>query len=111
MTFLSDTFEGSITSKDICLKSGLLDLLLPTWSLQRIFNKRRTDGARGSTKYSTISAWQGQATNSSKALTKCIARARIHVERATERMEKNKILSSNFPLSLKAVASQIVHVV
>jgi hypothetical protein len=44
-------------------------------------------------------------------LTKRIARVRIHVERAIERMKKFKIIGTTIPLSLKSVATEIVHII
>jgi hypothetical protein len=35
----------------------------------------------------------------------------IHVERAIERMKKFKIIGTTIPLSLKSVATEIVHII
>ena len=44
-------------------------------------------------------------------LTKRIARVRIHVERAIERMKKNQIIGEIVPFSFKLSISQIVHII
>ena len=114
VSFLSDTYEGSISYKQIFVKSGLLDLLQPGdlviadrgFLIKDILQERKVD-----LNIPPFLGKRDRLTAKEEVLTKRIARVRIHVERAIERMKKFKIISKIVPLSLKPVISQIVHVI
>lgn len=114
ISFLSDTYEGSISDKQIFVKSGLVQLLEPGdlviadrgFLIRDVLQERKVD-----LNIPPFLGKRDKLTAQEEVLTKRIARVRIHVERAIERMKKFKILSKVLPLSLKPVISQVVHVI
>ena len=98
ITFLSDVYEGSISDKDITVKSGLVKSRRLSDCRLGILNKGYTRSTENRPQHTPI-------------LTKRIARVSIHVERAIERMKKFKIIGTTIPLSLKSVATEIVHII
>ncbi|XP_055999076.1 uncharacterized protein LOC125681637 [Ostrea edulis] len=114
VTFLSDVYEGSISDKEITVKSGLADLLNPGdlviadrgFLIRDILNPRKVD-----LNIPPFLSGRDRLTPQEEILTKRIARVRIHVERAIERMKKFKIIGTTIPLSLKPVATEIVHII
>ncbi|KAK6175897.1 hypothetical protein SNE40_014273 [Patella caerulea] len=111
--FVSDTFEGSISDKDIVLKSGFLDHLVPGdvimadrgFNIRDVLNSRKVDLI-----IPPFLAGREKLTPQEEALTKDIAKHRIHVERAIERIKKFRILQKIIPLSLEPLMTQIVFV-
>lgn len=114
VSFLSDTYEGSISDKQIFVKSHLVDLLEPGdlviadrgFLIKDVLQDRKVD-----LNIPPFLCGRDRLTAQEEVLTKRIARVRIHVERAIERMKKFKILTRLLPLSLKPTISQIVHVI
>ena len=114
MSFLLDTYEGSINDKQIFVKSGLLDLLQPgdlviadrSFLIKDSLLERKVDPNTP-----PFLGKRYRLTAKEEILTKRIARVRIHVERANEQMVKFKIIFKVAPLSLKPAISQIVHVI
>lgn len=116
VTFLSNTYmyEGSISDKEIVIKSHLVDFLQPGdlviadrgFLIKDILLERKVD-----LNIPPFLGKRDRLTAHEEILTKRIARVRIHVERAIERIKKFKILTRLLPLSLKPVISQIVHVI
>ncbi|KAL3891604.1 hypothetical protein ACJMK2_003859 [Sinanodonta woodiana] len=114
ITFLSEVYEGSISDKDIFVKSGLADLLEPGdlviadrgFLIKDVLMSRRVD-----LNIPSFLAGRDRLTPQEEIMTKRIARVRIHVERAIERMKKFKIIGTTLPLSLKPVASEVVHII
>ena len=114
VSFLSDTYEGSISDKQIVIRSGLVNLLQPGdlviadrgFLIKDILQEHKVD-----LNIPPFLGKRDRLTAQEEIQTKRIARVRIHVERAIERMKKFKILSRVVPLSLKPVISQIVHVI
>lgn len=114
ITFVSSAYEGSISDKNLFVRSGLLDLLdagdlviadrgfdiqdlLQAHSIQLdippFLNKR------------------GKFTPQEDMLTKRSARARIHVERAIERMKKLKIIGYKVPFCMRPIISQVISII
>lgn len=114
VTFLSDAYEGSISDKEITVKSGLLDLLNPGdlviadrgFDLKEVLQSRMVN-----LNIPPFLNGRSKLTPQEELLTKCIARVRIHVERSIERMKKFKIIGRTLPLNLRPVVTQIVHVI
>ncbi|XP_053402271.1 uncharacterized protein LOC128557834 [Mercenaria mercenaria] len=112
--FVSEVFEGSISDRDIVIKSGFLDLLNPgdTIMADRGFNIKDLLNAR---KVDLIIPpflmGRKHLTPQEEALTKDIAKHRIHVEMAIERMKKFKLLQKTIQLYLEPLMSQIVFIV
>lgn len=114
VTFLSDTYEGSIGDREIVLKSGLVNLLDP-WDLviadRGFLIKDILQDRKAELNIPPFLGNRKNLTAQGETLTKRIARVRIHVERATEMMKKYKIIGKILPLSLKPVVLQIVHII
>ena len=114
ITYCSDMYEGSISDKEIIKKCGFLDKLNPGdlviadrgFDIKDLLQTRKV--------HLNIPPFlmnRVRLTAQEEILTKRIARVRIHVERAIERMKKFKIIGRTLPLCLKPVVSQIVHVI
>ena len=112
--FTSDVFEGSISDRDIVIKSGFLDFLSPGdtvmadrgFNIRDLLNERKVD--------LIIPPFLGGRkclTPQEEAQTKDIAKHRIHVERSIERIKKFRLLQKIIPLSLQPVITQVVFVV
>ena len=112
--FTSDVFEGSISDREIVIKSGFLDYLCPGdtvmadrgFNIRDLLNERKVD--------LIIPPFLGGRkclTPQEEALTKDIAKHRIHVERSIERIKKYRLLHKVIPLSLQPVITQIVFIV
>ncbi|ELT89275.1 hypothetical protein CAPTEDRAFT_127344 [Capitella teleta] len=114
ISFISDTFEGSISDKEIVKRSGLVDILNPRdlviadrgFDIQDILQKKNVD-----LNIPPFLKKRPRLTPQEEILTKRIARVRIHVERAIERMKKFRVISQIVPLSLKPIISQMIHVI
>lgn len=110
VSFLSNMYEGSITDKEIVKRSGLLDLLNPGdlviadrgFDIQDLLQPRNI-----LLNIPPFLKGRARLTPQEEMITECIARVRIHVERAIERMKKFKVIGRMVPLSLKPVISQI----
>ncbi|ESO85262.1 hypothetical protein LOTGIDRAFT_96841, partial [Lottia gigantea] len=114
ITFLSDVYEGCISDKEITIRSGLAELLNPGdlviadrgFLIRDILNPRKVE-----LNIPPFLSGRDRLTPQEEILTKRIAWVGIHVERAIERMKKFKIIGTTIPLSLKPVASEIVHII
>ncbi|XP_066983774.1 uncharacterized protein [Macrobrachium rosenbergii] len=113
ISFLSNVFEGSISDKEIVKQSGLLELLYPGdlviadrgFDIKEILQSQQVN-----LNIQPFLKKRGHLTPQEEILTKCIARVRIHVERAIERMKNFKIIGQTVPVNLKPMITQIVHV-
>ena len=112
--FVSDAFEGSISDKEIVRVSGFLDFLNPGdvvmadrgFLIKELLNERHVK--------LIIPPFLGtrhRFTPQEEALTKDIAKHRIHVERSIERIKKFRILHNVVPQKLQPVFSQCVFVI
>lgn len=114
ISFMSDIFEGSISDKQIVQQSGLLDRLNPGDLViaDRGFDiKYMLQPRQVSLNIPPFLNGRDKLTPQEEILTKRIARVRIHVERAIERMKKFQIIGRRVHLSLKPTISQIVHII
>jgi hypothetical protein len=87
ITFLSDVYEGRISDKDITVKSGLVRsrrLIKSAYLIRDILDPRKID-----LNIPPFLSGRDRLTPQEEILTKRIARVRIHVERAIERMKKS----------------------
>ena len=114
ISFVSDVHEGSISDKDILKRSKILDLLNPgdLVMVDRGFNVRDLLLQKGAD--IVIPPFLGDRsslTPREEAQTRVIAKLRIHVERAIERMKKFKILKKIVPLNTLSTFSQTVFIV
>ncbi len=113
ITYVSDAYEGSISDKDIVVQSGFLDRLHPGdmvmadrgFLIREVLNERKVD-----LNIPPFLNGRKKFTPQEEAQTKQIAKVRIHVERAIERLKKFRLLQKVIPLSLVPVFSQIVFV-
>ena len=112
--FVSDVYEGSISDKEIVRRSGFLDYLQPGdvvmadrgFNIEELLMPRKVK--------LIIPPFLGGRhtfTPQEEAKTKDIAKHRIHVERAIERMKKFRILQKTIPLNIQPVFSQMVFVI
>lgn len=108
ISFLSDMFEGSISDKEIVKRSGLLDLLNPDDLVMADRGFDIKDLLQPRNVHLNIPPFlknRKNLTPQEEIDTKRIARVRIHVERAIERMKKFKIIGCKIPLTIKPVIS------
>ena len=114
ISFVSDVYEGSISDKDIFKKSGILDLVEKgdLVMVDRGFQVRDLLLEKGADIVIPPSlAGRDHLTPQEEALTRNIAKKRIHVERVIERMKKFKILKKTVQLNILPTFSQIVFIV
>lgn len=114
ITFVSNAYEGSISDKDLFVRSGLLNLLDPGDLViaDRGFDILDILQAHGiQLNIPPFLNKREKLTSQEEMTTKRIARARIHVERAIERMKKFKIIGHKLPLSMRPVITQIVSII
>ena len=112
--FVSDAFEGSISDKEIVRQSGFLDFLEAGdvvmadrgFLIEDYLNERNVKLIRP-----PFLGTRDRFTPQEEALTKDIAKHRIHVERSIERMKKFKILQKIVPQNLQPVFTQMVFVI
>ena len=112
-TFVSKLWSSGICDRNITQKPGLLDKLEPQddVTFDRGFNIRDLVTKKRATL--NIPPFAKGKTFSTKAVTKTrriAAAVRIHVERAIQRLKCFKILNGVIPISLAAVAGQMVFV-
>ena len=113
IVYVSDTFEGSISDKAIVMKSSFLDLINPgdTVMADRGFKIQHLLNSRKAHLYiPPFLRGRANFTPAEEIKTKKIAKLRIHVERAIERIKKYRLLQKRIPLALESVVSQIVFV-
>lgn len=118
-TFISMLFSGSISDKEITVKSGLLDTLQQLIDSGKI---KRGDGIMVDKGFliseeieklglklhiPPFASGSGQMPAGGVSLTKKIARHRVHVERAISRAKKFKIVDQRIELSLFPCINQI----
>lgn len=114
IVFISDGFEGSISDKEIVKKSGFLeyihegDLVLAD---RGFLIKEELMSKKAFLNIPPFLNGRDHFTALEEAQTKQIAKLRIHVERAIERMKKYKIISHTVPSNLAAIASQMIYVI
>ncbi|PFX23183.1 hypothetical protein AWC38_SpisGene12253 [Stylophora pistillata] len=110
-SFLSKFWTGSTSDRKITQESGLKDLLEEGdsvmadrgFNIRDILTKRKV--------YLNIPPFSKKGKQLSRAATKFtrqIARVRIHVERAIERLKDFKIFQGNLPLTLAPLADQML---
>ena len=113
VTFVSPLYTGSISDKELTLESGLLDLvegddnimadrgfILEEEAMERNVTMTVPPFTRGKSQFASSELHQ----------TKDIARLRIHVERAIERIKNYRILMGVLAASLIPLASMIFSV-
>lgn len=113
IVYVSDLFEGSISDKEIVSQSGFLDklnvgdLILADrgFTIRDILYEKQVE-----LNIPPFLHGREKFTPSEEIKTKTIAKLRIHVERAIERVKKFRLLSKTLPLSLSSVANQLVFV-
>ena len=111
--YISDAFEGSMSDNDIVKKSGFLDKLEAGdmiladrgFTIRDILYAKQVD-----LNISPFLRGRDKLTREEEIKTRQIARVRIHVERAIERIKKVRLLKKVIPLSLQPVFSQMVFV-
>ena len=114
IVFVSDAFEGSISDNEIVKQSGFLnflelgDVIMADrgFLVDDLLNERQVQIIRP-----PFLGTRDKFAPQEEALTKDIAKHRIHVERSIERMKKFKILKHVIPFQLQPVFSQIVFVI
>jgi hypothetical protein len=114
ISFMSNVYEGSISDREIFIQSGLADLLEPGdlviadrgFLIKDILQSRQAE-----LNIPPFLCGRERLTAQEEIVTKRIARVRIHVERAIERMKKFKIIGGRLPLTLKPVATQITQII
>lgn len=112
--FVSDAFEGAISDKEIDRQSGFLDhinegdLVLADRGFL-IHDELMKKGA--CLNIPPFLAGRDRFTAEEEVKTKAIAKCRIHVERAIERMKKYKVLSGRVPHVLTPMLTQLVFVI
>lgn len=117
--FISMLFSGSISDKEITTKSGLLDFLQQLMDCGKL---KQGDGVmvdkgfliRGEIEklglkllIPPFAPGSGQMTASDVALTRKIAKHRVHVERAISRAKKFKIIDNRIEASLFHCINQV----
>ena len=111
--FISDLYEGSIDDVTLFSQCGILNYINTGDSLlvDKGFTVQDLLTPRQATVF--IPPFLGKRATFTKEeilLTKRIAKARIHVERFNERLNKFKLLDKTIPLTLVPIASQLVYV-
>jgi len=119
LIFASTLFTGSISDKQITRDSGLYDVLRQLLDSGRL---QRGDGIMVDKGFNIQAEVEelglklnippkapskGQMSAADVAITKVIAKHRVHVERSISRIKKFKILSDRFDLSRIKLANQI----
>ncbi len=114
VTFVSEAYEGCISDKDIVVKSGLVDHLVPGDLVlaDRGFTIREHLQRYGvNINIPPFLGKRSKFTAPEELETKRIARVRIHVERCIERLRKYKIIKNVLKGSLRPCISQIVFII
>ena len=111
--FVSDLYEGSITDVEIFKQCGIMNHINPNdaFLVDKGFTIQHLLLSKQATTF--IPPFLGKRdkfTREEVLLTKQITKARIHVERFNERLEKFRLLDRVIPLSLTPIASQLVFV-
>lgn len=114
IVYLSDVYEGSISDKEIVKRSGFLDHLRPGdmvmadrgFNIEDLLMPRKCKLI-----IPPFLGGRNKFTPQEEAMTKDIAKHRIHVERAIERMKKFRILQKTIPLNIQPVFSQMVFLI
>ncbi|KAK2550373.1 hypothetical protein P5673_028886 [Acropora cervicornis] len=111
-SFISDLYSGAISDRAITIKSGLLEQLEPMDDVMadRAFNLRDLITKKKATLNIPPFAKGKQLSTKACTRTRRIASLRIHVERAIQRMKKFRLLQGVIPISIAAVANQVVFV-
>jgi hypothetical protein len=110
VTFVSSLFTGSISDKDLCVRSKLVDLIEvgdqvmvdKGFTIQDLLDKK---GA--SLVIPPFLREEEQFQSSEVIMTQQIARLRVHVERAIRRVKEFKILQQIIPLTIAGSVSQL----
>lgn len=112
--FISDGFEGSISDNEIVRQSGFLDKINPKDMVLADRGFLIKEDLMKKKAYLNIPPFLGNRnrfTDVEEAKTKAIAKCRIHVERAIEKMKKFRIIKHTVPLSLTPMVSQMTFVI
>lgn len=112
--FISDGFEGSASDKEIVKQSGFLDKINPRDMVLADRGFLIKEELMKKKAYLNIPPFLGgrdHFTDVEEAKTKAIAKCRIHVERAIEKMKKFRIIKQTVPSSLTPLVSQMVYVI
>jgi hypothetical protein len=112
--FVSDGFEGSISDNDIVRQSGFLDKINAgdvVMADRGFLIKHDLMKKKAYLNIPPFLAGRDHFTAAEEARTKSIAKCRIHVERAIEKIKKFRIIKQTLPSSLTPVVSQTVCVI
>jgi hypothetical protein len=112
--FVSDWFEGSISDNDIVRQSGFLDKINPgdlVMADRGFLIKQDLMKKKAFLNIPPFLMGRDHFTAAEEAKTKSIAKCRIHVERAIERLKKFRIIKQTVPSSLTPILSQTVFVI
>ena len=111
--FVSETFEGAISDRDISEKSGFLDYIGQNDVVlaDRGFKIHDLLAKKGATLVIPPFKTDGKLTKEQVIMTKIISKARIHVERYNERIKNFEILNKKIAWHLIPHISQILFVV
>lgn len=113
VVYVSDLFEGSIGDRPIVEESGFLNYINPGDLVLADRGFTIDDLLRARQAVLNIPPFlekREKFTPQEELQTRRIAKARIHVERAIERVKKFKLISGVIPLSLSSIADQLVFV-
>ena len=104
VTFVSNLWAGSISDVELTMKSGLLELLQVGDNVMadKGFNIEEVLIQRGLTLNIPPFMSNGRLSQHDVKLTREVAKLRIHVERAIERIKNFRILDGNIPNSIPA---------
>lgn len=112
--FVSDGFEGSISDKEIVKQSGFLNKINPKDMVLADRGFLIKEELMKKNAYLNIPPFLGgrdRFTHVEEAKTKAIAKCRIHVERAIEKMKRFRIIKQTVPSSLTPLVSQMMFVI
>ena len=112
LMYCSMAFEGSISDRAIITKSDFLDYIEEgdIVCADKGFTVHDILAEKGATLVIPPFNRHGQLSEEQLALTKLIARARIHIERYNDRVKNFRLLGHIIPQSLLPLLSQIVFV-
>ena len=113
ISFVSEVYEGSISDREIVIKSKLPEYLLPGDVVLADRGFTIHDLLEEVGAYLNIPPFlrnRNRFTAQEKIVTKKIANERIYVERVVGRLKQFRILQRTIPLNMRGIISQIVFV-
>lgn len=113
ISFVSEVYEGSISDREIFIRSKLVDLFEPGDLIlaDRGFNIHDIVQSKGAVlNIPPFLHGRQRLTAQEEILTKRIAKQRIYVEHAIDRLKQMRLLQKTLPLSMRGMISQLVFV-